>query len=226
MQTDLAVELEDQTPVTEATPAAKPQRTELASPELFDRISKGDESALAALYDRAGRVVFGLAVRMLRDEAEAEEVMIDVFMQVWRKAGDFDPSRGTPTAWLLMVARSRVIDRLRSRQLKRDSEQPIDQIEILDRSPGPEEHFFAGHVGRRVREALALLSSEQRLAIELAFFEGLTHSEVAIRLRAPLGTIKTRIRSGMLRLRELFEQTGTAGALQTKPAVPACLRRS
>jgi RNA polymerase sigma-70 factor (ECF subfamily) len=178
-------------------------RPELISRDLLRRIGGGDEKALGLAYERASRVVFGVALRMLRNEAEAEEVVVDVFLQVWRKAADFDPDRGSPTSWLLMIARSRVIDRFRSNRLRR-CEQTLDEFELPASGHGPQENSAIKQVGRRVRAALEQLPCEQQKAIELAYFEGMSHSEIAHKVGAPLGTIKTRIRLAMLRLRELL----------------------
>jgi RNA polymerase sigma-70 factor, ECF subfamily len=178
-------------------------RAELISRDLLHRIRAGDEKALDLAYERASRVVFGVGLRMLRDKAEVEEVVVDVFLQVWRKAVDFDPDRGSPTSWLLMIARSRVIDRLRSNRLRR-CEQTLDEFELPALGNGPHENSAVKQVGRKVHAALAQLPWEQQKAIELAYFEGMSHSEIADKVGAPLGTIKTRIRLAMFRLRELL----------------------
>ena len=151
-----------------------------------------DHSALAVLYDR-----------VLGDPADAEEVSIDVYHQVWRTAPSYDGSRGSVAAWLVTLARSRAIDRLRSRAARARSEEPIlPHIVARDASPGPDETTVASQRRALVQAALAALSPDQREAIELAFFSGFTHSELADRLGQPLGTVKTRIRSAMIRLRE------------------------
>lgn len=168
------------------------------------RMAAGDDVAFAELFDRHSSVVLGVLARMVGDRAEAEEVLQDTFLQVWRQAGRFVPERGSPRSWLLMLARSRAIDRLRSREARRRRE------ETAWREAGSGAGEDAAHGASRleaderssrVRHELACLPSEQRAAIELAFFEGLTHSAIAERLDAPLGTIKSRLSLGMSKLR-------------------------
>jgi RNA polymerase sigma-70 factor, ECF subfamily len=160
---------------------------------LVRRLQSGDPDALAQLYDAYAGVVGALAQRILRDAAEAEEVVQEVFMQAWRQAGRFDPRRGTLAAWLVTMSRSRALDRVRRRAVRRES----SEEDAPPASSGP------GLEGRlAVRAALTTLSPDQRLALELAFYDGLTHAEIAHRLGQPLGTIKTRIRTAMLRLRD------------------------
>jgi len=192
-------------------PAVVPLRAELVSHELLSRIAQGEQEALAALFDRTSRIVFGLAHRILRNEAEAEEAMLDVFLYVWRRARDFDTNRGNPTSWLLMVARSRVIDRVRSNKLRREREDPLDEFQFFAEGCNPEEHSIAGQIGGRVRRALEQLPWEQRQALELAYFQGLSQSEIARQLETPLGTIKTRVRQGILRLRHRMGEALVAG---------------
>jgi RNA polymerase sigma-70 factor (ECF subfamily) len=167
----------------------------------MDRMALKDERGLSALYDETSAIVYGLTLRILRDPADAEEVTLDVYSQAWRNAPTFDRSRGKVTTWLLLMARSRAIDRLRSRQRQR--EDPLDIApEIASQSGGPEESTFIRERRTIVAAALAKLPGEQRKLIELAFFYGLSHTELAEKLGQPLGTVKTRIRAGMLRLRE------------------------
>ena len=166
------------------------------SSTVLQRIASGEPGALAELYDRFAGLVHGLSLRILRDPADAEDVVQEVFVQVWRQAGSFDPGRGSLQAWLCMIARSRALDRLRRRSARR--EDPEDEAPAPGDSPTPE-HTLA------VRKALLALPEEQRRALELAYYEGLTQSEIAQRLGHPLGTVKTRIRSAMIRLREVLE---------------------
>jgi RNA polymerase sigma-70 factor (ECF subfamily) len=157
------------------------------------------------LYDGTHPLVYGLALRILGDVADAEEVALDVYTQVWRTAGNFDPRRGSVSAWLVTLARSRAIDRLRSAAARRQREESRPELpEAPAAARSPEEASLLGQRRVRVRAALARLLPEQREAIELAFFSGLTHSELAARLGQPLGTVKTRIRLGMMKLRELL----------------------
>ncbi|MGE0884642.1 MAG: sigma-70 family RNA polymerase sigma factor [Blastocatellales bacterium] len=170
---------------------------------LLRRIAKGDQSALATLYDNTNKLVYGLILRVLGDSSSAEEVLLDVYTQVWRQAGSYDNVRGTPLAWLTTIARSRAIDRLRSGWQDRQRKEPLDAVN--DRETGvanPEEMTVASELQRFVREALSSLSPEQREVIELAYYGGLSHSEIAAKLNQPLGTVKTRTRLGMMKLRE------------------------
>jgi RNA polymerase sigma-70 factor, ECF subfamily len=172
---------------------------------LIRRMADGDRQAFADLYDRYARLAFGLIRRILPQPAEAEEVLQEVFWQAWTEAPGYDPERGTPEAWLLNRARSRAIDRVRA--LRRRGETFVattdDAVarapDDLAANPGvlAEERTLA-------RSALALLPARERQVIELAFYEGLTQSEIARRLGEPLGTVKTRTRSGLERLRAHF----------------------
>jgi RNA polymerase sigma-70 factor, ECF subfamily len=164
----------------------------------------GDHRALAELYDAASSVVYGLALRILSDRNLAEDVVVEVFAQVWRDAGNFDPARGSPTAWIIAMTRSRAIDLLRSRKRERAAE-PIESASAMKSAlPNPEELSCLSERRQIVRRALSSLTLEQREAIDLAYFSGLSHSQIALKLCQPVGTIKTRIRTAMIRLRELL----------------------
>jgi RNA polymerase sigma-70 factor (ECF subfamily) len=162
---------------------------------LLRRLTTGDHKALGEFYDLYAGLVNGLAIRILRDRAEAEDVVQEVFVQVWRQATRFDPHRGSPEAWLCTIARSRALDRLRRRTSRRE--------EVSTAAPGAVA-LPRSDEALAVRKALEALSPDQRRALELAYYEGLTQSEIAERLREPLGTIKTRIRTAMIRLREVL----------------------
>ena len=178
-------------------------RVEQGWREYLERIRGGDSSALQALYDETSRVLYSLAFRVLNDREDAEEVILDVYQQVWNSADRFDASRGTVLAWLAVVTRNRAIDRLRQSNLHRTRELTVEEpVETADESPAPETLSILGQQRRFVREAMATLAKEQRQAIELAFYSGLSHSEVAEVLGEPLGTVKTRIRVGMQKLRK------------------------
>ena len=185
--------------------------------EVVRRMAEGDGQALATLYDRHSRVTFSLALRILAEPLEAEEVVQDVFAQAWRQASRFDRSRGAVVAWLLMMTRSRAIDRLRARrgQPPLEGDHPSALRDAADTAPPVDLALLTADDLVRVRAALDALPEAQRMAIELAFHEGLTHTEVAERLEQPLGTIKTRIRVGLLRLRAALPspsgQTPAAG---------------
>jgi RNA polymerase sigma-70 factor (ECF subfamily) len=173
---------------------------------LIEGTAGGDAAALAALYDATAALVNGLALRILGDPGAAEEVTLDVYLQVWRQAARYDPARGAPAAWLLTLARSRAIDRRRAGAGQRRETEPV-ALAMADPGPGPEEGTAAGERRRLVRGALAGLGPEQRKTIELAYFGGLSHTEIAATLGEPLGTVKTRIRLGMMRLREALRGT-------------------
>ncbi len=181
------------------------QRIHLGDDEsLLRRIQRRDETALEELYDRQSTAVYSLALRIVGDRAAAEDVLSDVFWRVWRRAETFDPRRGSLTAWLLTITRRRALDELRMGARRERWERSPDAMGEgpQERAPSPEGEALAGEVQEHVREALSALPPEQRGPIELAYFEGLTHVEIADRLQEPLGTIKTRIRTGMQRLRE------------------------
>ncbi len=169
----------------------------------LERMARGDHEALAELYDRHGRLVFSLALRILRDQSDAEDIVQDVFSQAWRQAARYESSRGNVIAWLLNLTRSRAIDRLRGRRARPDTAagDPAT-LELPDRSQPVDEQIALSTEAARIRAAVDELSVLQRVAIELAFYEGLTHVEIAERLELPLGTVKTRIRQGLLKLRE------------------------
>ena len=166
---------------------------------LIARIRAGDESAMADLYDRYSGIVYGVALRVLGNTTAAEDVLQEVFLQLWRNPQAFDAERGRLPAWLAVIARNRAIDHLRKRP-------PEDDIEDLAISTGVNLENAAAQKQAvdKVRGALAQLPAGQRRLLELAFFEGMTHSEIAEKTGEPLGTIKTRIRSGLLVLRKAF----------------------
>lgn len=169
--------------------------------EIVRRVADGDQAAIAELYDRYRQVVFGLALRVLRDRGEAEEVHLDTFLQVWRTASRYDPGRGSVSAWLMTLTRSRAIDRLRARPRPAMATEDLGAA-AADAAPGPEEAMEQVLRQRRVTRALSALSEPQRRAIALAYYRGLSHSEIAATLGEPLGTIKTRIRGGLRALRD------------------------
>jgi RNA polymerase sigma-70 factor (ECF subfamily) len=173
--------------------------------EYVRRCVLEDAAALGNLYDESSSLVYSLALRVLRNEADAEEVTLDVYTQVWRKAAGYDPERGSVTAWLLTIARSRSIDKVRSRVGRTSLERPLEESsETRTDAADPEEHTVMSQQRRRGLAALNTLKPEQRQPLELAYFSGLSHSELAARLGLPMGTVKTRIRLGMMKLRELL----------------------
>jgi RNA polymerase sigma-70 factor (ECF subfamily) len=166
------------------------------------RAAAGDRQAFATLYDETSNMVYSVALRILGNEADAEEVTLDVYAQVWRTAAKFTNERGSVNAWLIMLARSRAIDRFRSRSRSR-AEEPVDALmELAGGGPDPEQVSLLAENTDRIRAALQSISPEQREAIELAFFSGYTQSELAEHLGEPLGTVKTRIRLGMMKLKD------------------------
>jgi RNA polymerase sigma-70 factor, ECF subfamily len=173
------------------------ERTSIA---LIAEVSRGDERALAQFYDRTSGLVYGLALRIVREPSAAEDIMLEVYLQVWRTAQSFDAGRGTVSSWLVTLVRSRAIDWLRSRQARgANLEQPLDNVLTLsDHRPSPERASEQAGRVRIIREALSGLVPEQRKAIELAYFSGLSQSEIAAQTGLPLGTVKTRIRRGMM----------------------------
>ena len=174
--------------------------------QLLLRIAAKDRQALADFYDTTAHILFSTAVRIVGDAQEAEEVMQDVFVQIWEKAAAFDAQLGTPLNWVLRITRNRSIDRLRSRQRRARVIQEFE-TEFLE-IPAPQPACYAGLSEdelTEVRSAVNSLPADQRQAIELAFFGGLSHGEIAATLNEPLGTVKARIRRGMLKLRDALE---------------------
>jgi RNA polymerase sigma-70 factor (ECF subfamily) len=172
--------------------------------DLVERMAHGDRGAFAAFYDRFAPLAFGLIRRILREPAEAEEVLQEVFFELWQAAGQYDALRGSPAAWVATRARSRAIDRVRS--LRTRDERVAAEVESAAAQPAEPPPDIAAQVVERtsVRGALAQLLPAQREVIELAYLGGLTHTEISSRLKQPLGTVKTRIRSGLQSLRELL----------------------
>jgi RNA polymerase sigma-70 factor (ECF subfamily) len=181
----------------------KPESAQVSDVDLLHAVARGDEVALARLYDGYRLTLFGLLMRILHSRQEAEDVLQDVFLQVWNRAADFDESRGRPFTWMVTLARSRAIDRLRSLGTRERAAQNAAHV-IIEESSDAYEDTIRAEESRVVRHALQELPAEQRQALELAYFEGLTQSEIAGKLKTPLGTVKTRMRSGMTRLREIL----------------------
>jgi RNA polymerase sigma-70 factor (ECF subfamily) len=186
-------------------PPAAPPPIEEDWNGLVEKAAGGDQSAMAQLYDASSARVFGLAMRVLGDRNAAEDAVVEVYAQAWRDASRFDARRGNARAWLLTIARSRAIDILRSRR-REPACDPLEAAnEVHSGAAGPEDQSSELQRRNYVRAALENLHPEQREAIELAYFFDFSHSEIASKLGQPLGTIKSRIRSGMMVLRELLE---------------------
>jgi RNA polymerase sigma-70 factor (ECF subfamily) len=166
---------------------------------LVTAIRSGDQGAMAALYDRYSSIVYAVALRVLQDTGAAEDVLQDIFMQLWRNPGAFDASRGNMAAWLAVIARHRAIDALRRRRPENDIEDVVVSVE-----PDLASDADRSRTMDKVRGVLHTMPHQQRSALEMAYFEGLTHSEIAEKTGEPLGTIKTRIRMGLLALRKVL----------------------
>jgi len=172
--------------------------------DLLRRIAAQDRAALAEFYDQTAGILFSTTLRMLGDTSEAEEVVQDVFVQIWAKAASYDAKLGKPFHWAMGIARNRAIDRLRARQRRNRVFQEATE-ENTAAAPAPEMDspaLLGADETAKVQSAVRNLPADQRQAIELAFFGGLTHAEIAASLNEPLGTVKARIRRGMLKLRE------------------------
>jgi RNA polymerase sigma-70 factor, ECF subfamily len=181
----------------------QPDPANLSDVQLLHAIAARDDAALARLYDRYRLILFGLLLRILNSREEAEDVLQEVFLQIWRRAGDFDEARGQAFTWMVTLARSRAIDRLRVINARRRLAAAATD-EISERVSDSAVNAAESEQRQIVSVALAQIPDEQRRTLILAYFEGLTQSEIATRLGAPLGTVKTRMRSGMTKLRELL----------------------
>jgi RNA polymerase sigma-70 factor (ECF subfamily) len=180
--------------------------------EYLAGIAAGRSEPLAHLYDESAAMLYGLALRIVGNPADADEVVVDVFEQIWRTAKNFDASRGGVWRWLTVLTRSRAVDRLRVTKVKQQREHPgaLGDEQLLSEEPSPHEASILREQQLLIRQALSALPAEQRRCIELAYFSELTHVEIAAALRVPLGTIKTRIRVGMEKLRSALTQTQSA----------------
>ena len=176
-----------------------------SAPDLADLLKacgRGDQSSFARLYDAtAGRVV-GLAVRVVRDPAQAEEVAQEAFLEIWKTSGRFDPAKGSPLGWMLTIVHRKAVDRVRSAEASTRRDTTYHQRNQAVEHDSTAEAATASMEARRIRQALSGLTPVQREALELAYFGGYTHTEVATMLELPVGTAKTRIRDGLIRLRD------------------------
>jgi RNA polymerase sigma-70 factor (ECF subfamily) len=171
----------------------------MSDAELILQVRLGDEAAMALLYDRYARVVYSVASRILCDSSTAEDILQEVFMQLWRNPQAFDASRGSLGAWLAVVTRHRAIDQLRQRRPETNAAETVIAVDSALESTAERSQAV-----ERIRTVLESMPSEQRTALEMAFFEGMTHREIAGKTGQPLGTVKTRIRAGLLAIRRAF----------------------
>jgi len=176
-----------------------------AQARLLAAAARGDKAALAGLYDQLSGPLYSLASRMLGDSAEAQDLLQDIFVQVWRTAATYEPGRGTVFSWMATLTRNRAIDRIRMRKRRAEALANVAP-ELQPAAPAgagdAADSLWLREKSQAVRDALAALAPDQQQAIELAFFSGLTQQEIAARLNEPLGTIKARIRRGLLRLKD------------------------
>ena len=176
-------------------------KTVIADASLIASVRAGDQQAMTALYVRYSSVVYAVSLRVLGDTGRAEDVLQEVFLRLWRNPDAFDASRGNLGAWLAVIARNRAIDMLRKQRPEDDIGDVVVSVE-----PDLASETDRARAAERVRAILGAMPSAQRKALEMAYFEGLTHSEIATKTGEPLGTIKTRIRAGLISLRKAFQQ--------------------
>jgi RNA polymerase sigma-70 factor (ECF subfamily) len=176
--------------------------------DLVKLAANGDEAAFGILYSRLAPGLYGMAFRMMNDAKEAEDVLQEGFTYIWRKANNYDPARSSAYAWAVMIVRNKAIDRLRARQRGDRLREKVtsEAGSFAERDDSSAQVPLSRERNAEVREALKKIAPEQRQAVELAFFSGLTHEQIAEQLGAPLGTIKARIRRGLLRLRDFFQE--------------------
>ena len=172
-----------------------------ADVRAITRMVQGDTTALAELYDAHGGIVYTLALRIVGQPHDAEEIVQEVFAQAWRQASHYDARRATVTGWLLMMTRARALDALRARKARPDIDRPVPVPEIPTAGLGQEALLLSGEAIANVRSALYALEEQYRTPLELAYYDGLSQSEIAVRLNQPLGTIKSRMRAALARLR-------------------------
>jgi RNA polymerase sigma-70 factor, ECF subfamily len=173
--------------------------------QCLERVRQGDTRALAELYDRYTPLLYPVVLRILRSGAEADDALQEAWLQVWKRSATYDPKRGSVAAWLLTVARTRALDRYRSLAARGRAESKVDP-DPVNAPADPQADATRGQIGERVREAMASLEPRQREVIEIAYFQGLSQSEIAEKIGAPLGTVKSWTRQALTRLREMLPQ--------------------
>ena len=175
--------------------------------DLLARVAKHERAAFEQLYDRYSNIIYATAMKFLKEDADAQDVVQDVFIQIWDKAKLYDPAKGKPLTWALTLTRNRSIDRIRAIQRRTRLRDDFEKETVVDESAGVREALSgvdASEKSQILRDAVGRLSPEQRNVIELAFFSGFTQSEIADRLGEPLGTIKARARRGLMKLKEIL----------------------
>ena len=175
--------------------------------DLLLATAQGDQVAFAELYDRIAGLVYGIVRRVVRDPSQSDEVTQEIFVEVWRTAARFDPDRGAAQSWILTMAHRRAVDRVRSEQAGRDRTEKVGQSQALREFDEVADTVETSIEHQEVRDALGALTDLQRQAVELAYFQGYTYREVADLLQTPLGTVKTRMRDGLIRLRDAMGVT-------------------
>jgi RNA polymerase sigma-70 factor (ECF subfamily) len=178
------------------------QRVEKEDRELVRRMASKDSAALDAFYQRYNRIAFSLVLRIVGSREDAEDVLTDVFWQVWQQSARYDSSRGKPIAWLLTIARTRAIDCIRSTNRQQSRTDELDASKHPASAPTEPDSFVLADTRNAVKEALNELPEQQRISLEMAYFQGMSHTEIATALGQPLGTVKDRIRNGMMHLRK------------------------
>jgi RNA polymerase sigma-70 factor, ECF subfamily len=181
--------------------------------DLVQRMASKDAGALDVFYSRYNRLAFSLVLRIVGNREDAEDVLTDVFWQVWQQSPRYDSSRGKPVAWLLTIARTRAIDRLRSSGRHQSQTNDFDeQRDLPPAAAGPDPFVLTG-TRQAVQDALQTLPEQQRILLEMAYFQGMSHTEIASAVGQPLGTVKDRIRTGMMHLRKRLRPACTLPAL-------------
>ena len=178
------------------------ERAEREDRELILRMASRDANALDAFYTRYNRLAFSLILRIVGNRQDAEDVLMDAFWQVWHQSWRYDSSRGKPIAWLLTIARTRAIDCTRSNQRRQGRTEELEADKNPATGPAEPDSFVLSDTRRAVQDALQTLPEQQKIALEMAYFQGMSHSEIAAALGQPLGTVKDRIRNGMMHLRK------------------------